>query len=131
MYTINDPTNEIYDDQGNRGVISDGDPVYTAYLLWVSQDPENNIPNHTFDYPPAPAEPKLLSKLDFMNRFTMPEMAAVYTAAKQNVLVEILLDQLKMAEFINTTDPRVMMGINMLEQAGLIDAGRASEILNG
>ncbi len=70
-----------------------------------------------------------LSRLDFMNRFTLSEMAAIYTAAKQNVLVEIMLDQLKMAEFINVADQRTAAGIQMLEQAGLIAAGRATEIL--
>ncbi len=50
MFTINDPTNEIFDAQGNRGMFADGDPVYEAYLAWVAQDPENNIPAHTFNY---------------------------------------------------------------------------------
>ncbi len=128
MFTINDPTNEITDADGVTGTIVDGDPVYTAYLAWVATDPDNNIPAHTFNYPPPPPAP--LSRLEFMNRFTMAEMAAIYTAANQNVLVEIMLNQLKLAEFINTADPRTAAGIQMLEQAGLLDAGRADEILS-
>ncbi len=128
MFTINDPTNEITDSNGVNGIFQDGDPVYTAYLAWVAADPENNIPAHTFNYPPPSPPP--MSRLEFMNRFTMTEMAAVYTAAKANVMVEIMLDQLKMAEFVNTADPRTAAGIHMLEQAGLIASGRANEILS-
>lgn len=127
MFTINDPTNEIFDSNGTRGLFADGDPVYEAYIAWVAQDPETNIPAHTFNYPPPPPPP--LSRLDFMKRFTLTEMTAIYTAAKSNVLVEIMLDQLKIAEFINTADQRTAQGIQMLEQMGLIDAGRAAEIL--
>ncbi len=129
QFTINDPTNEITDADGNVGIFADGDPVYTAYLAWVAADPESNVPAHTFNYPPPPAPP--LTRLEFMGRFAMSELAAIYTAAKANVLVEILLDQLKMAEFVDPSDARTAEGIAMLEQAGLLDAGRADEILSG
>ncbi len=81
-----------------------------------------------FVSPNTPAS-TIFSRVDFMDRFTLEETVAIYTAAKQNVIVEILLDKLKIAEFVNVTDPRTAEGIQMLEQAGLIGAGRAAEIL--
>lgn len=129
MFTINDPTNEITDAQGNVGLFQDGDPVFAAYLAWTAADPENHVAEHTFNYPPPPPEP--LTKLAFMNRFTMDEKAAIYTAAKQNVYIEIWLDQFKLAEYVDVSDPRTIAGINALESFGLIGAGRAAELLAG
>ncbi len=129
MFTINDPTNEITDDQGNTNIMQDGNPVWEAYLAWVALDPENNIPSHTFNAPPPPPEP--VSKLEFMNRFTDAELAAIYTIAKQSVAVEIWLEKFKLAEFVNPGDPRVAAGIQALEMFGLIGSGRAAEILGG
>ena len=37
----------------------------------------------------GPAPEKTITKLAFMNRFTMEELAAIYTAAKTEVLVEV------------------------------------------
>ena len=45
-----------------------------------------------------------LTKLAFMNRFTMEELAAIYTAAKTEVMVEVFLDKLKIAEEVNLAD---------------------------
>lgn len=76
-----------------------------------------------------------LTKLEFMNRFTDAELAAIYTVAKTNVAVEIWLakfnattpDELGYSVYLN--DPRTIESIHMLEAAGLLAAGRAAEIL--
>jgi hypothetical protein len=44
-------------------------------------------------------------------------------------MVEILLDHIRAAEYIDVTDPNTIAGIGALEAAGLIAAGRAAEIL--
>ena len=80
------------------------------------------------DQPPKPA-PRPISKLEFMERFTDEELAAIYAAAKTDVRVEIWVDKLKLAEFVDLTDPRIRNGIINLEAAGLIAKGRADEIL--
>jgi len=78
-----------------------------------------------------------ITRLEFMNRMTDVELAGVYTAAKASVAVEVWL-----AKFHSTTpeadgtsvdldDPRTVAGVQALEAAGLLAAGRATEILGG
>lgn len=72
---------------------------------------------------------RLITKLDYMNRFTDTELATIYTVAKTNIAVEIWLEKFKLASEINLDDPRTIGGVQALEQYGLIGAGRAMEIL--
>ena len=76
---------------------------------------------------PAPA--KIITKLAFMNRFTMEELAAIYTAAKSEVLVEVFLDKLKMAEYVDVADPQTIAGLQALAASGLLTEARVQEIL--
>lgn len=71
-----------------------------------------------------------ISKLEYMNRFTDQELAAIYTVAKTNVMVEIWLEKFKaVKDNVNLDDPRTVAGVHALEAAGLLGSGRASEIL--
>jgi hypothetical protein len=74
--------------------------------------------------PPPP-----LTRLQFMDRFTDAELAGIYTTAKQSVPVEIWLEKFKLSTEIDLTDPRTIAGIEALEAGGLLDVGRAAEIL--
>jgi hypothetical protein len=71
----------------------------------------------------------ILTKLEYMMRFTDAELAAIYTAAKQSVQVEVWLEKFKLAQEINLADTQTIAGVQALESAGLLDAGRAAEIL--
>lgn len=82
------------------------------------------------DVPQPVARQVILSKLEFMNRLTDAEMAGIYTAAKSSVAVEIWLEKFKLATEINLDDPAVMAGLQAMEAAGLIAAGRAAEIMS-
>jgi hypothetical protein len=64
-----------------------------------------------------------------MNRFTDAELAGIYTAAKSIIAVEIWFEKFKLAGDINLDDPRTVAGLQAMEAAGLLVAGRASEIL--
>jgi hypothetical protein len=75
------------------------------------------------------ANKRLISKLDYMNRFTDAELVSIYTAAKTNVNVEIWLEKFKLSAEINLDDPKTISGIQAIETLGLIAAGRATEIL--
>ena len=80
--------------------------------------------------PEALATPKdPISVLAFRSRFTDAEKVAIYTAARQAVEVQIWLDDLMAASEVLTDDPRTMGGVQALEAAGMIGAGRAAEIL--
>jgi len=77
-----------------------------------------------------------LTKLEFMNRFTDTELATLYTTAKTSVAVEIWLAKFNATTpdengySVYLTDPRTIESVHMLEQAGLLATGRASEILS-
>ena len=71
----------------------------------------------------------LPTKLEFFDRFTDTEQVAIYDAAKTVTAIQVWLDKFKLASDIDVTDPRTIAGINALEAAGLLAAGRAAEIL--
>ena len=72
---------------------------------------------------------KVITKLAFMNRFTMEELAAIYTAAKTEVMVEVFLDKLKIAEEVNLADTQTIGGLQALAASGLLTETRVQEIL--
>lgn len=76
-----------------------------------------------------PSSPRVLTKLQFLNRFTNEELAAVYTAAKTNVLIEVFMDKLKLAQEINLDDPQTVGGLQALAAAGLLSEARVQEVL--
>ena len=107
---------------------SDGD------LIKITHENGATEIKHFWESPEAettPETPKAnLSKLEFINRFTDQELVGIYQAAAVSIPVQIWLDKFKLAEFINTSDPQTISGVNNLELAGMIVAGRANEILN-
>ena len=76
---------------------------------------------------PPPAIPP--TKLEFFDRFTDAEQVAIYDAAKTVTAIQVWLDKFKLASDIDVTDPRTIAGIQALEAAGLLAAGRAAQIL--
>lgn len=77
----------------------------------------------------GPAPEKIISKLAFMNRFTMEELAAIYTASKTEVMVEVFLDKLKIAEEVNLADAQTIGGLQALAAGGLLTEARVQEVL--
>lgn len=79
---------------------------------------------------PAPV-PKILTPLQYLRRFSLPERVAIREAAKTDFVVEDLMDMLDRAQEINTADMDTIAGTHYLEHLGLIAAGRAVEVLHG
>jgi hypothetical protein len=77
--------------------------------------------------PPQPILP--ITKLQYMERFTDEELAAIYTLAKTNVQMEIWLEKFKATTEVNLTDSRTVSGIQSLVTAGILTEERATEIL--
>lgn len=77
-----------------------------------------------------PVEPtRVITKLAFMNRFTMEELAAIYTAAKTEVMVEVFLEKLKLAEEVNLADAQTIGGLQALAASALLTEARVQEVL--
>lgn len=81
--------------------------------------------------PVAPTPGRVMTKLEFLRRFTGAERIALRTVAKENPVVEDYMALLDAAQEVNTADPDTSGGVMMLEAAGLLGAGRAMEILGG
>lgn len=82
--------------------------------------------------PTPPAQPRTqLTRLEFRNQFTMAEKQALYTAAQSNIDIQIFLDDVNAAEYIETTDQITIDGLGALVLAGLLTQERADEILSG
>lgn len=84
--------------------------------------------------PPEPAANRpaaVLSRLEFLRRFTQAERQAIRSARAQSVELDDFMFLLEIAETVRLDNDDVMAGLAMLEGAGLLAAGRASEILSG
>jgi len=80
---------------------------------------------------PSPKPSAVLSRLEFLRRFTPAERQAIRSAMAQSVELDDFMFLLEMAETVRLDNDDVMAGLAMLEGAGLLAAGRASEILSG
>lgn len=79
---------------------------------------------------PRPVK-NIVEKSEFILRFTDNELDALLTIAKTNVKAEVFVKVFMSCAAIDLTDPRIITAINRMETAGVIGAGRATEILNG
>ena len=69
-------------------------------------------------------------------RYTNPQpvpqtLGGVYTAAKDNVLLQILLDKIKVAAKVELGNSDVIQGVGLLTQMGILTEERAATILQG
>lgn len=71
-----------------------------------------------------------ISKLAFKQRMTQQERVAVREAAKTDAQVYDFQDLLDSATYVDLSRQDTIDGVSQLEQAGLLGAGRADEILN-
>lgn len=74
---------------------------------------------------------KRFTHLAFYRLFTIAERIAIRDTAKLDPRLEDYIDLLRMAKYVDLTDPDTVAGVNTLEAAGLLAAGRATQILNG
>jgi hypothetical protein len=70
-----------------------------------------------------------IAPFDFLSRFTPAERANIRTAAQGNAAIADYIAMAETAPSINLTSELTTTGVNALEAAGLIGAGRAAEIL--
>ncbi len=69
----------------------------------------------------------VLTKLDFMSRFTQTERLAIQ--ASVDPIIRDAMSLLQMADFVDVTDQRTMMLVGYLAMIGLILNSRVAEIL--
>lgn len=77
--------------------------------------------------PSAPGDS--LTREDFFSRFTNAEIALIYKAAQQNDDLFAYVKKMEINPSINRSNADVIAGLQLLEAAGLLAAGRAAQIL--
>ena len=97
------------------------DPAY-AGDQFTTYDEEGNEAVLANDF-------KVWTILEFKRRLTQSERVVIRTAAKQNAALEDFMDMLDSATEVRSDDPDVIVGLQTLEAAGLLAAGRANEII--
>ena len=73
--------------------------------------------------------PRTITKLEYLRRFTTAERVAIRAAAAANPVLDDYLKLMELAQEINLDDADTIAAVQMMEQSGLIAAGRAAEIL--
>jgi hypothetical protein len=71
----------------------------------------------------------MLTRTQFINKFTPAETKLIISIAKNNSDVELYLWKLQQAQDVSLLDPNTITGVQTLEAAGLIAVGRAAQIL--
>jgi hypothetical protein len=74
---------------------------------------------------------KVMTKLEYLRRFTQEERILIRTVAASNPVLADYMALLELAQEVDTNDPDTQAAVQMLEAAGLIAAGRGAEILYG
>ena len=77
----------------------------------------------------VPTPPCVFSKLEFREKFTLAELTGMYNAVDTDVVVKIIIDDLKISDEIDTCHPALLNGIGYLYQAGYLTYERMMEIL--
>lgn len=72
-----------------------------------------------------------LTHLQFLRRFNAEERAKITQLRAKSPQINDYFTLLELAKFVNPYDPDVILGVNTLEQMGIIGQGRAGQILNG
>lgn len=90
----------------------------------------NAIPD---DPDPDPPEPPVIvmTRLEYLQRFTSAERMAIRAASKSNAQLEDYLALLDATENVHNNHPDVIAALTTLESVGLLASGRKEEILYG
>jgi hypothetical protein len=115
------------------GASSLSGPVDKPNMIEVGENAEQYIgmvyENGEFLPGPGPEPRTVLTRLEYISRFSDAELAAIYTAAKKEIALEIYLDKLRASQDVTITDARTVAGVEALAAAGLIESGRVAAIL--
>lgn len=77
------------------------------------------------------AKRKLLTRYEFRQLFTFDEQIAITTAAKTDIVVEVFMKSMEVAEIINLDYPETAQGLAYLVSLGLITEKKMNDILKG
>ena len=113
------------------GVSPEDPPSIEGFTKLSYGDSVPNLDNLIWDknqtkFVSDPRNP-VITKLQFLSRFTMQERLAI--RASTDPVVQDIMNLLNLATEVNVTDQQTMMGVGYLAMVGLIDNLRVAEIL--
>ena len=126
----------VITDQFGRTITQNADGVWSSSGVTVGPTtPEAALsafngmapPGYT---PPAPPAPTKIATLAFLKRLSSTERQTIITVARTNAMVQDLYNNLLASIEVDVTDGDTVAGVTMIEQAGLLASGRATQILN-
>ena len=91
---------------------------------------EAQVADFTWDVENLVERPNRITKKQFLDLFTTEEIATILAAAEANAALEVFYEKVKIATYINLDEQAVQMGLQMLELGGLLQSGRAAQILS-
>lgn len=96
---------------------------YQEFLRWSSEGNTPTLPE------PSQKPPKEFLPLEFLDLFTESEQLAVVTATMTVPVVKLWYDRLLAASFISISDERTEVGLDAIQNAGLLTEPRKNAIL--
>lgn len=109
--------------------------LINGHYYQVTRDDQGVIVSQVGDDPP-PVQSIVLSKLGYRNLMTLSERIAIDSYAANPALTDTqkatlnsLHYDFQLADNIDLSDPQLIAGTQLLEQYGLLGAGRAAQIL--
>jgi hypothetical protein len=79
--------------------------------------------------PPVVEPPKIISKLDFLDRLGDDEYIAILTASKTDVQVEAWINKFNLSGDVNLSDTKTQSALAMLVSKSLITQEKADSLL--
>lgn len=76
-----------------------------------------------------PARKTVLTHREFLKRLTAQEFKTIRQAAKSNAEVDMFMYLFELSSEVNLDDADTIAGVRALELAGILNAGRSTEIL--
>lgn len=128
-YRITD--GELIDLSTNPPVIQGGN----FSSLFFDADFEYNLTEYDWDktgltfIPKTNVTPRILTRLQFLEKFTIQERIAIREAAKTNPIVFDILELLNLATDIDLDNPTCIQSIQYFYSVGLLSSQRVTEIL--
>ena len=139
---------QINDARRVVAVVETAGPIEAPHMVAINSLDETllgttyNAEAGTFD-PPAPApQVRRITKLAFRQRFTQAERVAIEIASlddpaasaparQQAAALRVYLADVNVATYIDLDRADTVAGVQALEAAGLLAAGRAAQVLEG
>lgn len=102
------------------GYIPDDNPESRMGMKWTGTEWEEHTPEPKYKY--------VLSKYEFSQRFTLEEKVAIRQAAKNDVTLEVIIEDFAIAAHVDLQLPAVQDYLGYLVSQGLLTQERANEV---